>query len=185
MERLARLAAALPRGAHAIGSWLLLFLAFVIGYDVLGRKFFDTGSIMLQDLQWHLHGAALMLGIGAAYLRDAHVRVDLFRENFSRRSKLWLEIFGIVLFLIPYASILFWFSIDYVVRAYATGEGSVAGAGLSHRWIIKSFLTIGFALVVLSAIAVLFRAIDCLRDPQGTSMPFGRGLTSRPPQFTS
>ncbi|MHC5654009.1 TRAP transporter small permease subunit [Stappia sp.] len=172
MERLASLFAALPRGAHAIGSWMLLILAFVIGYDVLGRKFYDTGSIMLQDLEWHLHGAALMLGLGAAYLRDAHVRVDLFREGFSRKSKLWLEVFGIVFFLIPYASVLFWFSIDYVLRAYASGEGSVSGAGLAHRWIIKSFLTAGFALVVLSAIAVLLRAIDCLRDPEGTSMPF-------------
>lgn len=172
MIRLAQLLAAAPRVAHVFGGWLLLLLAFVIGYDVVGRKFFNTGSILLQDLEWHLHGAALMLGFGSAYLSDAHVRVDLFRERFSERTKVKLEIFGILAFLIPYIAILIWFSLSYVWRAWETGEGSVGGAGLPNRWIIKSFLTIGFMLVLLSAISVLLRCIDALRTSGEPNSPF-------------
>ena len=172
MLRLAQLLAAAPRAAHVFGGWLLLLLAFVIGYDVVGRKFFNTGSILLQDLEWHLHGAALMLGFGSAYLGDAHVRVDLFRERFSERAKIKLEIFGIVAFLIPYIAILIWFSISYVWRAWETGEGSVGGAGLPNRWIIKSFLTIGFSLVMLSAFAVLLRCVHLLRTDGEPDSPF-------------
>ena len=87
----------------------LLPLVLVIGYDVVGRKFFETGSVVLQDLQWHLHGAALLLGFGHAYLKDAHVRVDLLREHFSPAVKARLEIAGIVMFMVLYlgASIAF------------------------------------------------------------------------------
>lgn len=163
-QTIARTCAALPRAGHFVGGWLLLALAFVIGYDVVGRKFFNTGSTLLQELQWHLHGAAMLLGFGATYLKDAHVRVDLLRENFPQRTKIWLETAGIVLFLIPYLGFLVHFSIDYALRAWATGEGSVGGSGLPNRWIIKSFLVIGFALVILSALSILARCIDALRS---------------------
>jgi len=165
MLKLAHAFAFLPRHAHTFGGWLLFLLALVIGYDVVGRKFFDTGSTLLQEVQWHLHGAALMLGFGATYLRDAHVRVDLLREGFRPRAKIWLEAAGIVLFLIPYIGFLFYFSIDFAHRAWLSGEASVGGGGLSHRWVIKSFLGIGFALLVLAAISVLLRCIHGLRSP--------------------
>ncbi|MEQ8400653.1 MAG: TRAP transporter small permease subunit [Marinovum algicola] len=163
LQSFANLCAALPRAGHFVGGWLLFCLAFVIGYDVVGRKFFNTGSTMLQELQWHLHGAAMLLGFGATYLKDAHVRVDLLRGSFPPRAKIWLEVLGIILFLIPYLGFLFHFSIDYALRAWATGEGSVGGGGLPNRWIIKSFLAIGFALVILSALSILARCIDALR----------------------
>jgi len=163
MLKIANAAALLPRALHALGAWFLLLLALVIGYDVVGRKFFDTGSTLLQEVQWHLHGAAMMLGFGAAYLRDAHVRVDLIRSTLPMRAKIWLEACGILLFLIPYIGFLFYFSIDYAHRAWITGEGSVGGGGLSDRWVIKSFLGIGFFLVILSAISILLRCIDALK----------------------
>ena len=169
MEKLADAFGVLPRYAHMFGGWLLLLLALVIGYDVVGRKFFTTGSTVLQEVQWHLHGAALMLGFGATYLRDAHVRVDLLRESFRPRPKLWLEAAGIVVFLIPYIGFLFYFSLDFAHRAWVTGEGSPGGGGLPHRWVIKSFLAIGFALVIMAAISVLLRCINGLKS--GSTAP--------------
>jgi TRAP-type mannitol/chloroaromatic compound transport system permease small subunit len=155
---------ALPRAMNVVGAWMLLMLALVIGYDVIGRKFFNTGSTLLQEVQWHLHGAAMMLGFGAAYLRDAHVRVDLVRSGFTMRRKIWLEAAGIILFLIPYIGFLFYFSLGYAHRAWVTGEASVGGGGLSHRWVIKSFLGVGFFLIVLAAISVLLKCIHALRS---------------------
>ncbi len=161
--------------ANRLGGWLLFALAMVIGYDVVGRKFFDTGSVVLQDLEWHLHGAALLFGFGHAYLRDAHVRVDLVREHFSPVAKLRLEIAGIMIFMIPYLSALTVFGIDYAARAYVSGEGSASGGGLSHRWIIKSVLPIGLALTVLSAVSVLLRCLCQLRDLSGRIGPIHQG----------
>lgn len=175
LNAIARLLAIPPRWGHAAGGWLLLVLAFVIGYDVVGRKFFNTGSTLLQELQWHLHGAAMMLGFGAAYLKDAHVRVDLLRERFAPRTKIGLEAVGLVVFLVPYLGFLCYFSVDYAQRAWVTGEGSVGGGGLPHRWIIKSFLAIGFALVVLAALSVLARCLEALGTGGKTPpSPFAR-----------
>ncbi len=171
---------ALPvRLAHRVGGWLLLVLALVIGYDVVGRKFFDTGSVVLQDLEWHLHGAALLLGFGGAYLKDAHVRVDLLRERLGMRTKARMEVFGILVFMIPYLAILAFFAVEFAVRAYLSGEGSVAGGGLPQRWIIKSFLPLGLVLVVLSALSVLLKCLHYLRDGADISGPFGSRSKSR------
>lgn len=156
-------------GANMAGGWLLLLLALVIGYDVVGRKFFNTGSVVLQDLEWHLHGAAIMLGFGGAYFHDAHVRVDLLRDRLADRWKVRLEIGGILLFLIPYLVMLILFGVDYAHRAFATGEGSVGGGGLDHRWVIKAFLPLGLGLVVLSGLGVLLQCLDYLRG--GPSRP--------------
>ena len=149
--------------ANRLGGWLLLILALVIGYDVVGRKFFDTGSVVLQDLEWHLHGGALLLGFGHAYLKDAHVRVDLLREHFSPVVKARLEIAGIVIFMIPYLAALIAFGVDYAMRAYLTGEASTSGGGLSHRWVIKSMVPLGLSLTALSAMSVLLRCLYALR----------------------
>ncbi len=145
--------------ANRLAGWLLLLLAFVIGFDVVGRKFFDTGSALLQDLEWHLHGAAMLLAFGAAYLRDAHVRVDLIRDRLRARAKARLEVLGILLFLLPYLTVLLLFGLDYAARAFETQEGSVGGSGLPSRWIIKAFLPLGFALVLLSAVSVLLQCL--------------------------
>jgi TRAP-type mannitol/chloroaromatic compound transport system permease small subunit len=172
MTKLAYLLALPAFHARRLGGWLLLLLALVIGYDVIGRKFFNTGSVVLQDLEWHLHGAALLLGFAAAYVNDAHVRVDLFRERLRPRTKVKLELFGIVTFLIPYIAALTYFAVAYAHRAFVTGEGPVGGAGLPQRWIIKSVMVVGFVLILLAAMSVLLRCIQALRPGSRTDSPF-------------
>jgi len=172
MTSLARLLALPTFHARRLGGWLLLILAVVIGYDVIGRKFFDTGSVVLQDLEWHLHGAALLLGFAAATVTDAHVRVDLLRERLRPRTKIKLELFGIVAFLIPYLSALTAFAVAYAHRAFVTGEGPVGGAGIPQRWIIKSMMAVGFVLVLLAAGSVLLRCMAALRPGSRTDSPF-------------
>ncbi len=148
--------------AGRFGGWLYPVLALVIVFDVVGRKFFDTGSTKLQDLEWHLHGAALMLAFGFCYLRDAHVRVDLLRERLPDRTKIALELAGVVLFICPYMLLLTDMGVDFAWRAYVRGEGSLGGTGLPLRWIIKAFLPLGFALTMLAALSVGLRCIGLL-----------------------
>ncbi|MEO1104381.1 MAG: TRAP transporter small permease subunit, partial [Pseudomonadota bacterium] len=81
---------------------LLFVLAGVIMYDVIGRQFFATGSFALQELQWHLHGAIAVLAFGYAYLKDAHVRIDVFATKLQGRTRLKIEVAAILLFLVPF-----------------------------------------------------------------------------------
>ena len=145
---------------------LLLVLTAVIIYDVIGRRFFNTGSVALQELEWHLHGAIAVLGFGYAYTRNAHVRIDIFHQKFSKRFQMVLEIAGIAFLLTPFLLVVLWYGFDFTHRSFVRGEGSSGGLGLDHRWIIKSAVPLSAVFALAGAWSVAFRAIAVLR---GTS----------------
>jgi len=163
-ERLASVVTLTGRAA----CWLFVPLMALIIFDVVGRRFLLLPTIQLQELQWYLHGILLLLTIGYAYLANAHVRIEALSEFLSERARLYIELVGITLFLIPYMGLLFYLSIDFAWQAYATGENSSAAQGLSDRWIIKSFLPIGFALILLSGVVMFARCWSRLRKSNHT-----------------
>ena len=149
--------------AACFAGLLLLVLTAVIIYDVTGRRFFNTGSVALQELEWHLHGAIAVLGFGYAYTRNAHVRIDIFHRNFGERLKLRLEVAGIVLLLTPFLLAIMWFGYDFTLRSFLRDEGSSGGLGLDHRWIIKSAVPVSAFLALLGAWSVALRAVAKLK----------------------
>ncbi|MEM8793148.1 MAG: TRAP transporter small permease subunit [Pseudomonadota bacterium] len=166
----------LSRGIGKFASWLILPLIIFIVFDVVTRKidwikeysaeitieFGYSVSFILQDLQWHLHGALLLLTFGFGYLLNAHVRVDIFREMASRRRQAWIETLGLLIFAIPFLLVMIKFSWDMTYASWTQGEGSESQVGLGWRWIIKSFLIWGFSIALLAALATLFRSLTYL-----------------------
>ena len=163
-----------------IAAWLLLPMMLVIIVDVVTRKFglltsakdFFLASGMqgshdvvdkyitstkMQELEWHLHAALFLLCMGFGYVKNSHVRIEIVRERFDAETKSWLEVIGIVIFIIPYTYLLFRFGFNFAERSFQMNEVSAALTGLSHRWIIKAFLPLGMALLFLGALAVLLR----------------------------
>jgi len=138
-----------------IGRFFLIMLMLTIIVDVIGRRFLNMSSVSLQELEWHFHGALFLLCLGFTYLKDAHVRVDLFRDKFSPETNRIIEIIGCSIFLLPYCAVVIYFGIDFALQAYSSGEMSATAEGLPYRWIIKSLLPIGFFLLGISGIAVL------------------------------
>ena len=149
-------------GIGKLGAWLSLPLIAIIIFDIISRKFFVLGSTKLQEMEWHLHAALFLLALGYAYLKNSHVRIEVIREGFSTKLKAILEVIGVVLFILPYTGLIIWFGIDFVSRSYGMNEVSSALTGLSHRWIIKSFVPMGMAFLWLAGISVLLRNISYL-----------------------
>lgn len=149
--------------AARLAGTLLLALTAVVLYDVIGRQFFNTGSVALSELQWHIHGAIALLAFGYAYTRDAHVRIDVLSQNFSSRFKARLEIAGIALLLTPFLLVVLWYGYDFAVRSYLRGESSPVSLGLTHRWIIKSVVPLSAIIALLGAWSVLLRMVAHLR----------------------
>lgn len=143
---------------------MLIALMITIIFDVIGRRFMNTGSVGLQELEWHFHGILFLLCLGLNYLEDAHVRVDLFRENFSNKTNRMIEICGCIFMLLPYCAVVIYFGIDFTIKSYLAGEMSATADGLSYRWITKAFLPIGFLLLGLSAISILLRKPEKSND---------------------
>lgn len=142
-----------------VGSWLAMPLIFVIIFDVITRRFFILGSTKLQEMEWHLHTALFLLTLGYAYISNAHVRIEILRDKYSNKLKAILEIIGILVFLIPYCALIIYFGLDFVKRSFSMNEVSSALTGLSHRWIIKSFIPLGAFFLFCAAFSILLKKI--------------------------
>ena len=141
------------------GSWLALPLIFIIIFDIVSRRFFILGSTKLQEMEWHLHTVLFLLTLGFAYIKNSHVRIEIVREKYSVVTKSIFEILGIMFFLIPYTMVIIYFGFDFVSRSFSMSEVSSALTGLSHRWIIKSFIPLGMIVLLLASLSILLRNI--------------------------
>jgi len=146
--------------AAAVSAVLLIALVL---FDTFSRYLFSSGSIALQELEWHLHDLIFLLGISYALKHNAHVRVDLFYEKFSPSLKAWVNIAGIVFLIIPFSAFIFYTGLEFAKDAYAMGEVSPNPGGLAYRFAIKSAIAAAFALVILQAGSELLKSIQQLR----------------------
>jgi TRAP-type mannitol/chloroaromatic compound transport system permease small subunit len=170
MQILLRISDRLDRWITRIGqiaAWAGVALIAVTIFDVVTRNYLNLGSTKLQELEWHFHAVLFAFCLGFAYLKDAHVRIDLVRGNLSERLQWWIELLGCVLFLLPYCVLVVYFSFDFTVRSFTVDEVSASATGLTHRWIIKSAIPIGFSLLALSGLVVLLRKLIELTGPPG------------------
>jgi len=153
-------------------SWLWLLVIGVIIYAVVGRYAFAQGSVTLEEWQWHIAGAAWLLGLSYTLVTDDHVRVDVIHENLSLKAKAWIELFGILVLLLPFLGIALYEMIPYALSSWEQNERSQAPAGLPYRWILKGILAAAFALLIVGALsrltkvtALLFGVPRPLRGP--------------------
>ncbi len=148
-----------------VSAWVILAMVAVTIFDVVTRRWEATqgllflNSTQLQELEWHAHVILFSFCLGFAYLKDSHVRIDLIRERLGERTQWWIELLGLVLFLLPYCAFVIYFTTDYTLRSFNQGEISASATGLTHRWIIKSAIPIGFLFLALSAFVVLLRKL--------------------------
>ena len=169
MELLIRVSEGLDRVIIKIGklaAWAGLALILITIFDVVTRRFFVLGSTKLQEAEWHFHVILFAFCLGYAYLKDAHVRIDLVREKLSERTQWWIEVAGCLLFLLPYCAMVVYYGINFTERSFATSEVSASATGLSYRWAIKAVIPIGFTILGLAGIAVLLRKIVELFGPE-------------------
>ncbi len=146
---------------HAI-SWLWLVLVLLILANVILRYVWGQSSIPLEELQWHAYGIGMIIGISYCIQLDGHVRIDVLAEHLSQRRRAWIEFWGLILLMLPFVVIAAIEAIPFVQFAYRTGEVSIAPGGLTHRWIIKSFLVLGFVFMALAGLARLLRVCALL-----------------------
>tara|TARA_X000000950_G_scaffold277511_1_gene367071 strand:- start:362 stop:970 length:609 start_codon:yes stop_codon:yes gene_type:complete len=153
------------------GTWMLVPLVIITMWDVVARKlvwiqifmvknfgsFFE--STLMQEMEWHLHTVVFCLVLGYGYTHNRHVRVDFLRENFNFKKQAKIEFYGNIVFMLPFTLICVYFSWIYMVDSYLINEVSASLVGLSNRWIIKTFLPIGYFFLFLGGMAVMIQLI--------------------------
>lgn len=147
-------------------SWLVLVLVLLVAYDVAMRYLFQSGSVALQEMEWHLFSLIFLLGSPYALRHDGHVRLDLVYHsrfmNDYRRA--WVNLIGSVVFLIPFCVLIITSSEAFVVQAWQFNEGSPDPGGLPWRWILKSAVPLGFGLLLLQGIAEAIKNLFIILD---------------------
>ncbi len=165
-----------------LGAWAFIACIGVITLDVLTRKagfqMPALGSTRLQELEWHFAAILFCTWIGYAYVRNAHVRIDVFVTGVPLRGKLWLELAGCLVFALPYLIVALPHAHDFFMTSLLQGESSEAPNGLPYRWFIKGFLYLAFVTVLLAVCAVAIRCVVALFGTSGQAAgahtPFAR-----------
>lgn len=151
----------------ALVGWLTLAMVLIGSYNTVGRFLsraagHNLASNALIELQWYLFSLVFLLGAAYTLRRDAHVRVDVIYSQVSRKVRLWIDLVGTVIFLLPFSIFLFWVSLPSVISSWKVWEGSPDPGGLP-RYPIKSMILVACVLLILQGIAMLGRQIAELR----------------------
>lgn len=154
--------AAIRHIGHVL-MWANVIVIFVIILQVVLRYGFGHGLVLLEELQWHFYAVAFMFGLSYAVMTDSHVGMDLVYEKISPKWQCRWDILGILFLLLPFACLIFYYSLDFVYEAWRLNERSVAPQGLPWRWAIKSVMPISFAVVILASVSRLVRTLSTLR----------------------
>ena len=144
-------------------SWLALVIVVVMATNVVLRYLFSYGSVWAQELEWHLLAPLILFGIAYALLKGEHVRVDVAYAHFSERNKERVNLLSALLCLGISIAII-WLSIGYVQQAYVIDEQSPDPGGLTHRWILKALIPVGFVLLVLQSVAEVVKSWVRLKE---------------------
>lgn len=140
-------------------SWLTTVLVLVVCYDVFTRYFLKKSSVAVQELEWHLFAVIFLVGAGYTLRYDRHVRVDVFFMKFKPKLQAWINFLGSLIFLIPFCLIGIWSSKAFVINSFVIRETSPDPGGLPARYILKAVIPIGFFLLLLQGVALVFRSI--------------------------
>ncbi len=151
-------------------SWLVLAMVLLIAYDVAMRYLFRSGSVALQELEWHLFAVIFLLGAAYTLRHDDHVRVDVLYQSrwMNDRRRAWVDLVGTLIFLVPFCLLIIVSSWPFLSSSFLHGEGSPDPGGLPYRWLLKAAIPIGFGLLLVQGVAVAIRALHRIlgRDAQ-------------------
>ena len=146
-------------------AWFAVALTILTGYDTLARYLFQSGSVALQELEWHLFALLFLLAAAYTLKHDAHVRVDLIYAKLTPRGKGIIDVIGTLFLLLPFCVLMIATSWNFAYASYNIAETSGDPGGLPYRWFLKGAITVGFSMLLLQAISMLLNSLLIIIDP--------------------
>lgn len=139
-------------------AWATFVVVLVVFTDVVMRYAFNTSFVFVQELEWHLFAFIFLMGAGYTLLKDGHVRVDIFYQRLSDKAQAWVNLLGVIFFLLPGCYMIISTSIPFVQNSWSVLEGSPDPGGIPFRFIIKGAIPAGFILITLQGISMGIRS---------------------------
>lgn len=149
---------AINRGVGSIVSWVACLVVLVVFSDVVMRYAFNTSYVFIQELEWHLFSFIFLVGAGYTLYKDGHVRVDIFYQRLSPKGQAWINLIGVLVFLIPGCYLVIFTSYKFAHTSFLNLEGSPDPGGIPYRFIVKFTIPIGYVLILLQGLALGIRS---------------------------
>lgn len=144
----------------AIAMVLMILNVF---YDVIMRYFFRSGSIAMQEMEWHLFSVIILLGIAYTLKEDGHVRVDLVYERLTSKRKAMINMVGAVIFILPISILIVSSALGFAHESYTMMEKSGDPGGLENRWIVKALIPLSFSLLIVTTVGFFIKNLNIYR----------------------
>ena len=147
-----------------VAAFAVLLTALISAGNAFVRYVLDISSNGWLEIQWYLFAAIVMLGASVVLKLNEHVRVDLIYAKLPGNWPVYIDLFGLIFFLLPVMSLLAWLSWPLLVKMFLTNEMSSQAGGLI-RWPAMLMLPLGFALITLQGLSEIVKRVCYL---QGT-----------------
>ena len=143
-------------------SWALLISVLICTGNAIVRYAFNMSSNAWLEIQWYLFSAIFLLATSYTLRRNEHVRIDVITAHFSKRTQVWIDILGFLLFLLPITLIILYYAVPYAALSIQSQEMSSNAGGLIV-WPAKLLIPIGFFLLALQGISEIIKRIGYLQ----------------------
>jgi TRAP-type mannitol/chloroaromatic compound transport system permease small subunit len=154
--RLAHAIDALTDATAFLAKWTVLAACLISAGNAAVRYGFNISSNAFLEIQWYLFAAGVMLGAAQVLRLNEHVRVDVLYGRYPTRMKVWVDLLGLALFLLPVMAVLAWLSWPMFERMYVSGEMSSNAGGLI-RWPVMLLIPLGFFLLILQGLSEMIK----------------------------
>ena len=142
-------------------TWMILITTLISAGNAIVRKMFDTSSNALLEVQWYIFAGVFLLGAAYGLLQNSHVRIDFISSRLSARTRNWIDVVGIIVFLFPLCIMMIVEGWPVFERAWASGEMSSNAGGLI-RWPVYLLIPAGFAVLMAQGLSELIKRIAYL-----------------------
>lgn len=152
-------------------AWCVPLMMAITAVVVVSRYGFGVGLTAFQEAITYLHGTVFMLGAAYALQKGAHVRVDIFYQRFSPRTRAWVDSIGTLVFLLPLCGLIVITSWSFTANAWAIREASVEPGGIPAVFLLKTLIPAMAINLALQGIAELLRNALLLMGDEAAELP--------------
>lgn len=145
-----------------LAKWAVLAACVISAANAAVRYAFDYSSNGFLEIQWYLFAVSVMFGAPQVLRVNEHVRVDVLYGLYPTRTKVVVDLLGLLFFLLPFALLLMWLAFPILRQMYVSHEMSNNPGGLI-RWPVMLTIPLGLALLALQAVAELVKRVGWLR----------------------
>jgi len=145
-----------------IAAWTVLLAALISSGNAFVRYGLDISSNAWLEIQWYLFAATVMLGAPVVLKLNEHVRVDIIYGKLRGNGPVYVDIFGLLFFLLPVMGLMAYLSWPLFMTMYRSGEMSGNAGGLI-RWPAMLLLPLGFGLMFLQGISEIIKRVCYLQ----------------------